>query len=64
MATIRAKLEPDVGAPLARALMRVEAELLLKDADAVGTSQDARRAPAQRRFDALMTLVLRVNAAG
>lgn len=51
-----ATLEPNTGNPLRRALMRAEAELLLKDADAVGTSQDEDRTYEQRAADALVRL--------
>jgi len=52
-----ATLEPGTGNPLRRALMRAEAELLLKDADAVGTTQDEDRTYEQRAADALVRLV-------
>jgi hypothetical protein len=47
-------------APLVRAIMRVEAELLLDDARRVGTDDEERRTPEQRRADALVALTLRV----
>ena len=60
---IDARLEPDVAAPLARALMRVEAELLLADADAWGTDGYEDRTSPQRCADALVELVTRCAAA-
>ena len=48
---------------LVRALMRVEAELLLDDARRLRTSGDAWRTPENRRADALVLLVLRTAAA-
>lgn len=57
---LEADLAPDVGAPFMRALLRVEAELLLADAD--GLLDDARplRTPDQRRADAFVALTQRV----
>ena len=54
------RLEPELGAPLARALMRIEAELLLADADGVGTEADQERTHDQRLVDALFELVERL----
>ena len=48
--------------PLWRAVMRVEAELLLQDA-ATLTSFDGLRTPDQRRCDAFLALALRVSDA-
>jgi hypothetical protein len=53
----------DEGPPLARALMRIEAELLLEDARRLGSPQDAQRSPGDRSVDALVLLVLRTTAA-
>jgi len=61
---VNAELDGNEGAPLARALMRVEAEFLVKDAEKI--SADGRvptRTPAQRRADALVAVVLRVQNA-
>jgi hypothetical protein len=58
MGHVKLELDPAVAAPLARALIRVEAELLLEDAD--GISKDnlfPPRTARQRRADALMALV-------
>lgn len=60
---IDADLGPDVAAPFVRALMRVEAELLLEDADAWGTEQYKDRTPPQRSADALVELITRCGAA-
>jgi hypothetical protein len=54
---------PSEGSPLARALMRVEAELLLEDARRVGSAEDPRRSAEGRRHDALLLLALRTTAA-
>jgi hypothetical protein len=53
---VRARLEPRLGVPFFRALMRVEAELLLQDADSLGTPTHEKRTPEQRRADALVAL--------
>ena len=59
-----AELDGKEGAPLARALMRVEAELLVKDAEKISADRRvANRTPAQRRADALVAVVLRVQDA-
>ena len=63
MYQIDARLEPDVAAPLARALMRVEAELLLRDADAWGTDGYEDRTSPQRCADAFVELVTRCATA-
>jgi hypothetical protein len=57
-------LDGPTGAPLARALMRVEAELLLSDAERVvpGVGPPI-RTPDQRRADAFVALVCRVEDA-
>ena len=56
-------LQPDVGNPFVRALMRVEARLLLEDADRVGTPGAEYRTPEQRKADALVILVTAVAQA-
>ncbi len=63
MIQINAELEPDVATPFARALMRVEAELLLRDAEAWGTDGYEARTSPQRAADALVELVKRCAAA-
>jgi hypothetical protein len=54
------RLEPDLGLPFFRALMRVEAELLLQDANTLGRAHDENRTDDQRRADAFVALALRV----
>jgi hypothetical protein len=51
------RLEPERGNPLRRALLRVEAELLREDADAVGTAHESQRSYEGRAADALVRLV-------
>ncbi|HEY1737614.1 MAG TPA: hypothetical protein VGI86_02835 [Acidimicrobiia bacterium] len=50
-------------APLVRAVMRVEAELLVADAATFGTDHQEWRTPEQRGVDALIELVQRASAA-
>lgn len=58
------RLPAALGDPFVRALQRVEAELLLEDADMIGvTPYCDRRTEAQRRADAMVLLVTRVAAA-
>jgi hypothetical protein len=58
------KLDFEEAAPLRRALMRIEADLLLEDADLIGEQHPTEeRTDEQRRADALMELVLRVGDA-
>ncbi|MGH9025766.1 MAG: DUF222 domain-containing protein [Acidimicrobiia bacterium] len=54
------RLEPELGLPFFRALMRAEAELLLQDANALGQAHDEKRTDDQRRADAFVALALRV----
>jgi hypothetical protein len=54
------RLEPELGLPFFRALMRVEAELLLQDANTLGEARDEKRTDVQRRADAFVALALRV----
>ncbi len=64
MFTAAVDLSPGLGVPLLRALMRVEAELLLTEADAWSRqSALGPRTPGQRRADALVALALRVSEA-
>jgi hypothetical protein len=60
MQTASVSLEPRLGRPLMRALMRVEAELLLEDADRSGQLGAEDRNYEQRTCDALLALALRV----
>jgi hypothetical protein len=50
-------LDPKDGVPLRRALMRVEAELLMEDADSIGGQEFEDRTPEQRAADALLRLL-------
>jgi uncharacterized lipoprotein YmbA len=50
-------LDAKHGVPLRRALMRVEAELLIEDADSIGSREFQDRTPEQRAADALLRLV-------
>lgn len=63
MLHVETRLPSTVAAPFTRALMRVEAELLLADADTVVESLNACRTSDQRRHDALIALSHRVAAA-
>lgn len=54
-----ARYDNDEVPPLIRALMRIEAELLLDDAGRLRAPDTAYRTPEQRRADALALLVLR-----
>jgi hypothetical protein len=57
-------LDAPTGTPLARALMRTEAELLAQDADDLRPDHLVpERTPEQRRADAFMALVRRVRGA-
>ena len=57
------RLEPRLGDPFLRALMRVEAELLLADASRLGRDDYEERTHEQRAADAFVALTLRVVAA-
>ena len=50
------------GAPLQRALMRVEAELLIEDADSIGSRHFEDRTHGQRAADALVRLLQTIGA--
>jgi hypothetical protein len=57
-------VDPVVGAPLLRALMRVEAELLRDDANWISAdAPEPTRTEGQRRADALAVLVERIAEA-
>jgi Arc/MetJ-type ribon-helix-helix transcriptional regulator len=60
---ITCRLEPRLGLPLFRAVMRVEAELLLLDADSFGEPDYEQRTHTQRRADAFVALVVRIGDA-
>jgi hypothetical protein len=56
--------QPAVAAPLFRALTRIEAELLLHDADHISAAQlEPPRTVERRRADALVALAVRVGDA-
>ncbi|MBF6218832.1 MULTISPECIES: hypothetical protein [Nocardia] len=58
---VNGDLPPDVAPPFIRAIMRVEAELLLHDAELVTVEEGEPRTPEERRTDAFVALVLRVD---
>ncbi|WP_433198361.1 hypothetical protein ACQP1G_03730 [Nocardia sp. CA-107356] len=58
---INGDLPPHVAPPFIRAIMRVEAELLLNDAELVTVDEGEPRTPEQRRADAFVALILRVD---
>ncbi|QLY30673.1 hypothetical protein [Nocardia huaxiensis] len=58
---VNGDLPPDVAPPFIRALMRIEAELLLQDAELVNIDHGEPRTPEERRTDALIALLLRVD---
>lgn len=62
MVHFEVQLDAGLGTPLQRAIMRIEAELLLQDADSLtpASSRELRTAD-QRRADALIGLVHRLN---
>jgi hypothetical protein len=60
MYRVSTTLPPEEAEPLGRALMRIEAELLVADAATVGTAQHEERTPPQRRHDALVLLAQRI----
>ncbi|NNH76021.1 hypothetical protein HLB23_40290 [Nocardia uniformis] len=57
-------LPPHIMVPFTRALMRIEAELLLHDADRVTAESGEPRTQSQRRHDAFFALVLRIDEHG
>jgi hypothetical protein len=56
-------LEPEIAIPFFRAIMRAEAELLLQDAEALGTTSEDRRTYEQRAADALVRVAQAIGAA-
>jgi hypothetical protein len=60
MTSAKVSLEPRLGDPFVRALMRVEAELLLDDADLHGRPGAEPPTSEQRAADAFVALGLRV----
>jgi len=55
------KLPQDLAEPFTRALMRIEAELLLNDADVLTATIGEPRTQSERRADALVEMVLRLD---
>jgi hypothetical protein len=60
-ATVSGRMQAD--GPLWRAILRVEAELLLADADAMASGTYAARTPNQRRADAFVLVAERIGEA-
>ncbi|MBF6211231.1 hypothetical protein IU433_06735 [Nocardia puris] len=58
---VNGNLPPEVAPPFIRAVMRVEAELLLHDAELVTVDNEEPRTPEERRTDAFVALVLRID---
>ncbi|MBY8863693.1 hypothetical protein K7711_45015 [Nocardia sp. CA2R105] len=58
---VNGDLPPDVAPPFIRAIMRIEAELLLHDARQVTVDRGEPRTPEERRADAFLALALRVT---
>ncbi|WP_405486607.1 hypothetical protein [Nocardia sp. NBC_00511] len=58
---VNGDLPPEVAPPFIRAIMRIEAELLLQDAELVTVEHGEPRTPEERRTDALIALLLRVD---
>jgi hypothetical protein len=64
MVHLEAEYPSEIGDPFHRALMRVEAELLLDDANALGSEEGyEERTDGQRRHDAFIELVRRMGDA-
>lgn len=60
---VHADYSKDEAPPLARALMRIEAELLLADARRLQAPGAPWRSPGARSFDAVLVLAIRTRAA-
>lgn len=58
---VNGDLPPEVAPPFIRAVMRIEAELLLHDAELVTVDNEEPRTPEDRRTDALVALFLRID---
>ncbi|SLI21720.1 Uncharacterised protein [Mycobacteroides abscessus subsp. abscessus] len=58
---VHGDLPPEVAPPFIRAVMRVEAELLLRDAELVTVGNEEPRTPEERRTDAFVALLLRID---
>jgi len=63
MTKVSGRLESPLADPFFRALMRVQAELLLQDADRLGSENWEDRTHEQRAADAFVALALRVGEA-
>ena len=63
MSSMSMRLPPRLATPFRRALMRVEAELLLDDADRLATEDHEDRTHEQRLADAFVALALQVSDA-
>ena len=61
MWSLTSHLEPGIGDPFVRALMRVEARLMLEDADLLGSPEFEHRTYEQRAADALVILATSVG---
>jgi hypothetical protein len=61
--SVEVHLEPRLGHPFARALMRAEARLMLEVADQIGRTAQEPRTDEQRAIDALIELVTSVSSA-
>ena len=59
-AKVHGAIPPEPGAAMHRAIMRIEAELILEDADSVEVAGSDARTPPQRRHDAFVELARRV----
>jgi hypothetical protein len=55
------QLPQELAEPFARALMRIEAELLLHDADLFTASSGEIRTQSERRADAFTAMILRLD---
>ena len=62
-ADVSFEVPPEPGAAMHRAIMRIEAELLLDDADALEVGRREGRTADQRRHDAFVLLAVRVGEA-
>jgi hypothetical protein len=59
-AKVHGEISPEPAAALHRALMRIEAEMILEDADTLDLVVRDERTPPQRRHDAFVELARRV----
>ena len=61
---VNGDLPPEVAPPFIRAILRIEAELLLHDAEQVALGKGEPRTQEERRTDAFLALALRVTDRG